>query len=108
MSEIQTETLPGIALKATWALQKDLSSGAIVQCLEEYWCDAIDLFAICASKQNLPPRIRVLLDFIAKHLPVMVKSEGLVQLDPRLHPDPERSRVGKEPPVFASSASKTS
>jgi DNA-binding transcriptional LysR family regulator len=65
----------GIALKATWDLQKDLSTGAIVQCLEAYWCDTIDLFAICASRQNLPPRIRVFLDFIAKQLPEMVKSE---------------------------------
>ena len=68
----------GIALKATWDLQKELTSGVIVQCLEEYWCDTIDLFAICASRQNLPPRIRVFLDFIARQLPEIVKSEGLM------------------------------
>jgi DNA-binding transcriptional LysR family regulator len=66
----------GIALKATWDLQGELRSGAIVQCLEDYWCDAIDLFAICTSRQNLPLRIRAFLDFIAQQLPEMVKSEG--------------------------------
>ena len=56
------------ALK-TWDLQRELSSGRIVQCLEEYWCDTIDLFAICAIRQNLPARIRVFLDFVALQLP---------------------------------------
>jgi DNA-binding transcriptional LysR family regulator len=61
----------GIALKATWDLQGELSSGAIIQCLGDYWCDPIDLFAICASKQNLPSRIRAFLDFIGQELPKM-------------------------------------
>ena len=37
----------GIGLKAAWDLQTELAAGTIVQCLSEFWCDKIDLFAIC-------------------------------------------------------------
>ena len=56
----------GIALKAAWDLQSELAAGTIVQCLSEFWCDEIDLFAICANRQHLAPRIRAFLDFVAK------------------------------------------
>jgi DNA-binding transcriptional LysR family regulator len=47
----------GIALKAAWDLQPELAAGTIVQCLSEFWCDEIDVFAICANRQHLSPRI---------------------------------------------------
>jgi DNA-binding transcriptional LysR family regulator len=56
----------GIALKAAWDLQSELAAGTIVQCLSEFWCDEIDLFAICANRQHLSPRIRAFLNFVAK------------------------------------------
>ena len=65
----------GIALKACWDLQQDLSDGSIVQCLNDYWCDEIDLFAISANRKHLSPRIRVFLDFISARLPAMVQSQ---------------------------------
>ena len=65
----------GIALKASWDLLPDLADGTIVQCLEPFWYDQIDLFAICANRTHQPPRIRAFLDFIAKTLPAMVRSE---------------------------------
>jgi DNA-binding transcriptional LysR family regulator len=66
----------GIALKAVWDVQPDLEDGTIVECLKDFWCDEIDLFAICASRQHLFPRIRVFLDFIAAELPEMVRKES--------------------------------
>jgi DNA-binding transcriptional LysR family regulator len=66
----------GIALKAAWDLQPDLEAGTIVECLKDFWCDEIELFAICASRQHLFPRIRVFLDFIAAKLPEMVRKES--------------------------------
>ena len=66
----------GIALKAVWDVQPDLEAGTIVECLKDFWCDEIDLFAICASRQHLFPRIRVFLDFIAAELPQMVRKES--------------------------------
>jgi DNA-binding transcriptional LysR family regulator len=57
----------GIALKAAWDLQPELAAGTILQCLSEFWCDEINLFAICANRQHLSPRIRAFLDFVAKN-----------------------------------------
>jgi DNA-binding transcriptional LysR family regulator len=62
----------GIALKAAWDLQPELAAGTIVQCLSEFWCDEIDLFAICANRQHLSPRIRAFLDFVAKKISAFV------------------------------------
>ena len=58
----------GIALKAAWDLQPELAAGTIVQCLSEFWCDEIDLFAICANRRHLSPRIRAFLNFVAKNV----------------------------------------
>jgi DNA-binding transcriptional LysR family regulator len=66
----------GIALKAVWDVQPDLEAGTLVECLREFWCDEIDLFAICANRQHLFPRIRVFLDFISATLPEMVRKES--------------------------------
>jgi DNA-binding transcriptional LysR family regulator len=65
----------GIALKASWDLLPELAEGTIVQCLEPFWCEQIDLFAICANRTHQPPRIRAFLDFIARTLPAMVHPE---------------------------------
>lgn len=66
----------GIALKASWDLLPELANGTIIQCLEPFWCDQIDLFAICANRMHQPPRIRAFLNFIATKLPAMVHPEG--------------------------------
>ncbi len=62
----------GIAQKASWDLGADLEDGCIVQCLEQFWGDPIELFAITANRMHQPPRIRLFLDFIAKKLPLRV------------------------------------
>jgi DNA-binding transcriptional LysR family regulator len=65
----------GVGLKASWDLLPELAAGKIVQCLEPFWCDQIDLFAICANRTHQPPRIRAFLDFIAKQLSAMVGTQ---------------------------------
>ena len=65
----------GIALKAAWDIQPDLEAGTLIECLKDFWCDEIDLFAICANRQHLFPRIRIFLDYISKTLPEMVRRE---------------------------------
>ena len=69
----------GIALKADWDLQAELREGSIVPCLSDYWCDEIDLFALCANRQHLSPRIRAFLKFIAIRLPESVVATDQVQ-----------------------------
>ena len=68
----------GIALKAVWDIQPDLVTGTIVECLNNFWCDEIDLFALCANRQHLSPRIRVFLDYVSATLPKMVQNESRV------------------------------
>jgi DNA-binding transcriptional LysR family regulator len=63
----------GIALKACWDLERDLADGTVVQCLGDYWCDEIDLFAISANRKHLSPRTRAFLDYISMRLPEIVK-----------------------------------
>ena len=66
----------GIALKASWDLLPELADGTIAECLEPFWCDQIDLFAICANRTHLPPRLRAFLDFIAAKLPAMLRTDN--------------------------------
>jgi DNA-binding transcriptional LysR family regulator len=75
----------GIALKADWDLQAELREGSIVPCLSDYWCDEIHLFALCANRQHLSPRIRAFLKFIVARLPeaVAATDQVLKKLCPR-------------------------
>jgi DNA-binding transcriptional LysR family regulator len=68
----------GIALKADWDLQPELREGSIVPCLGDYWCDEINLFALCVNRRHLSPRIRAFLKFIAARLPEAVTATGHV------------------------------
>jgi DNA-binding transcriptional LysR family regulator len=65
----------GVALKAAWDVQPDLEAGNLIECLKNFWCDEIDLFAISANRQHLSPRIRIFLDYISATLPEMVRRE---------------------------------
>ena len=72
----------GIALKADWDLQPELREGSIVPCLSDYWCDEIDLFALCANRQHLSPRIRAFLKFIAARLSEAVAATDQILKSP--------------------------
>ena len=74
----------GIALKADWDLQPELRDGSIVPCLTDYWCDEIDLFALCANRQHLSPRIRAFLKFIAARLSEAVAATDQILKKPRV------------------------
>ena len=81
----------GIALKAVWDVQPDLEAGVLIECLKDFWCDEIDLFAICVNRQHLSPRIRTFLDFVAATLPEMVRKESRIGIE---EPRPELPRRG--------------
>jgi len=55
----------GLSLEALWDVEDDLQSGRLVECLQDYWCDSIDLFAVFLPGQPIPPRIRLFVDFMA-------------------------------------------
>jgi DNA-binding transcriptional LysR family regulator len=54
----------GIAFKVLWDVKEDLAAGRLVECLADYSCDEIDLYAVYLSRRHLSPRVRVFLDFI--------------------------------------------
>lgn len=55
----------GLALLATWDIADVLRSGRLQQCLQDCWCDVVELYAIFVSKRHLPLRIRKFLDHLA-------------------------------------------
>jgi DNA-binding transcriptional LysR family regulator len=58
----------GVALKAHWDIEEDLRVGRLVELLAPYACDEIKLYAAYPSRQYLPPRTRVFVDFMARNL----------------------------------------
>jgi DNA-binding transcriptional LysR family regulator len=55
----------GLSLEALWDVAEDLKAGRLVECLADYRADGIELFAAFAPGQPTPPRIRLLVDFMA-------------------------------------------
>jgi DNA-binding transcriptional LysR family regulator len=48
-------------------MAEDLRTGRRVELLAPYACDEIKLYAAYPSRQFLPPRTRVFIDFMAKN-----------------------------------------
>ena len=55
----------GLSLEALWDVAGDLQAERLVECLADYWCDEIHLFAAFQPGRPVPPRIRLFVDFIA-------------------------------------------
>ena len=55
----------GLSLEALWDVAEDLQAERLVECLADYWCDEINLFAAFQPGRPVPPRIRLFVDFIA-------------------------------------------
>ena len=55
----------GLSLEALWDVAEDLQAERLVECLADYWCDEIDLFAAFLPGRPAPPRIRLFVHFIA-------------------------------------------
>ena len=59
----------GLSAEALWDVADDLEAGRLVECLPDYGCDDIELFATFLPGHPLPPRIRHFVDFmVAAHL----------------------------------------
>lgn len=65
----------GIALLALWDINDVLSAGELRECLQEYWCDKIELYAVFVHRRHLPLRIRSFVDFISKELDIFGRAE---------------------------------
>nr|WP_272210405.1 LysR family transcriptional regulator [Marinicella sp. W31]MDC2876286.1 LysR family transcriptional regulator [Marinicella sp. W31] len=57
----------GIALRSTWDIGPELSSGRLVQVLADYESPGdVGLFAVYPSRNFLPEKVRLFIDFLAK------------------------------------------
>jgi len=55
----------GLSSEALWDVAEDLQAGRLVECLADYRCDEVELFATFRAGHPQPPRIRLFVDFIA-------------------------------------------
>lgn len=60
----------GPGLKALWDVREDLREGLLVECLPDFWCDEIALYACFASHGHMPLRVRAFTAFLAEALDV--------------------------------------
>jgi DNA-binding transcriptional LysR family regulator len=74
----------GVALLALWDIQDHLQAGRLRECLSNYWCDVVEVYAVFVQRQHLPLRIRMFVDFIANDLSLLGESNS--QLTNR-HPE---------------------
>ncbi len=58
----------GIALMSDFMIADDLASGALVRVLPEWGTRRVDIHAVYPARQNLPPRLTLFLDHLAKAL----------------------------------------
>lgn len=58
----------GVASKAKWDIAGDLQAGRLVELLAPFACNEIKLYATYPSRNYLPPRTRVFIDFMAAKL----------------------------------------
>lgn len=62
----------GIGLKAMWNVEQDLASGRLIECLSEYACDRVTLYATFQRQGVMPRRMRLFLD----HLVAAIRPEA--------------------------------
>jgi DNA-binding transcriptional LysR family regulator len=59
----------GLSSEALWDVAEDLQAGRLVECLADYRCEEIELFATFQPGHPIPPRVRLFVDFmLAAHL----------------------------------------
>lgn len=60
----------GIVIRSEWDVIRYLDSGALRRVLPKFTLPSADLYAYYPSKQNLPARVRVFIDFLVERLAV--------------------------------------
>lgn len=58
----------GIGFLAMWDIYDAVQKNLLEECLFSYWCDTIDLYALYPTRQHLPHRIRIFIDFLMSRL----------------------------------------
>jgi DNA-binding transcriptional LysR family regulator len=64
----------GITLKAFWDIEDDLKAGRLVEVLAPFSASEINLYVFYPSRNHLPPRVRVFIDFLVASMGRMTSS----------------------------------
>jgi DNA-binding transcriptional LysR family regulator len=56
----------GIVLQPSFMVGQHLRSGALVEVLPDYRSIELGVYAVYASRKHLPPKVRVLIDFLGE------------------------------------------
>jgi DNA-binding transcriptional LysR family regulator len=54
----------GLSSEALWDVAEDLQAGRLVECLADYRCEEIELFATFRPGHPIPPRVRLFVDVL--------------------------------------------
>jgi DNA-binding transcriptional LysR family regulator len=57
-----------VTIKALWDVQDDIQAGRLVQLLQPFQCDELNIYATYATRTHLPPRMRLFIDFVVQEL----------------------------------------
>ena len=58
----------GVAVLPNWVAHDDVTSGRIVRVLDDYVEKQIPIHALYPERQNLPKKVRVLIDFLVSRV----------------------------------------
>ncbi len=58
----------GIAMLGSWMFKKELQEGTIQPILEPFWGEPITIWVYYSSKQYLPNRVRLLVDYLVENI----------------------------------------
>ncbi|QOR37153.1 LysR family transcriptional regulator [Billgrantia diversa] len=61
----------GIAIRAEWDIYHHLKEGQLIRLLSEYQLPNADIYAVYPYSQNLPARIRLFIDHLAKKMKIV-------------------------------------
>lgn len=56
----------GIVLQPTFLVGEDLAAGTLVELMPEFRSVTLDIYAIYPTRKHVPPKVRVLIDFLAQ------------------------------------------
>lgn len=61
--------LNGLGLRQIprFIVERELEAGTLVEVLSEYESPPLNIYAVFATRRNLPPKVRVFVDFLAEH-----------------------------------------
>ncbi|MDK9757697.1 hypothetical protein KIV40_20430 [Vibrio sp. D173a] len=59
---------PGIAMLGSWLFKEELRQQTIVPILQPYWGEPVTIWVYYSSRQYLPNRVRLLINYLIENI----------------------------------------